>query len=289
MNNFKIETATKSHVEEAAKIFFESFNTFNQSVGLPPEWPSIEFCNQVVDNIVHHSGYYSVVALNPESKIIGSNFLECHDEVAAPGPISVALKTQDKGIGKALMEEVMIHSDRLGKKSIRLVQVANNNKSFSLYANLGFETKEILTYVRGRLTTEHMNDCVVRKITDQDFGKCDSLYMEANGFSRINDIRQNIDCHVVEKGNRIVGYHTAPSLLGHGIFKSEEAFISLVGHLSRAQGDELNFHIPARLYPEILSFLLTNGFKTIRQEILMAKGTYNYPSSSFIYLPGMAY
>ncbi|MZE56021.1 hypothetical protein GTY86_33090, partial [Streptomyces sp. SID5770] len=110
-------------VEAAAAIFFESFNSFNASVGLAPEWPNLEFCRNVILGFIEHPGYKAFVALDGKGRVIGSNFLEFHDSVAAPGPISVEAGEQNRGAGRLLMLASIDCAWALGKTSIRGVQV----------------------------------------------------------------------------------------------------------------------------------------------------------------------
>ena len=70
----------------------------------------------------------------------GSNFLLRPDEVGAVGPVSVDPGLQAKGLGRALMEDVLRHARDSGTGKVRLMQDAFNAVSLSLYASLGFDT-----------------------------------------------------------------------------------------------------------------------------------------------------
>lgn len=290
-----VREATKADVAAAAQIFHDSFNSFNASVGLPPEWPNVEFCQQAVGGFVQHPGYYAIVA-EEDHVVVGSNFLEMHDDATAPGPISVSNQAQNSGIGRILMQDVITLSERMGKKSIRLVQVANNAKSFGLYATLGFETKELLTAIVGISSEREDYGFTIRPMQNDDVEPCASLYEATNHISRKNDIAFSLHpaspfspVVAVDAQGTIAAYSTGFFLLGHTVATSEAALKALINSVSGQQAPQpLLMHLPTRLYPQIAMWALDHGLKVLRQEILMVKGKYHDPSLH-IYLPGMAY
>jgi hypothetical protein len=54
-----------------------------------------------------HPGYYGVVA-ELDGRIVGSNFLDERDPIAAVGPLTVDPSLQDNRVGRLLMEAVLI-------------------------------------------------------------------------------------------------------------------------------------------------------------------------------------
>ncbi|MFE9500613.1 GNAT family N-acetyltransferase [Streptomyces collinus] len=300
--NFIVREASGRDVPEMGRIFFESFNDFNRSVGLSPEWPSMEFACNAVQGFVDHPGYKAFVAVNAEGRVVGSNFLECHDFVAAPGPISVDSGRQNRGVGRLLMQAVIDCAQEMGKTSIQGVQLASNTKSYALYADMGFIPREQLVALVGFPSGIHneFSKFEARPMMEQDAPHCIDLFHAQNGYSRARDISlaaQRIspwaDPFVVEDGSgEIVGYTTGLSLLGHMSCTSEESmralYVKASAQISDINGNPPLIHIPARLYPETVQWAIQRGVKVLRLETLISIGEFNYPKSG-VYCPGMAY
>lgn len=130
---------------------------------------------------------------------------------------------------------------------------------------------------------------LIREMEAGDVAACDELFQRTNGCSRKNDIAASlknpppIRPYVILRDGEIAGYHTGFYLLGHGVYRSEEAF----RHLVSAVPGEVLVHLPIRLHPELLRWCLLDGWKTVRQEILISLGLYQEPDG--IYCPGMGY
>lgn len=296
--------ATARDAKEMARIFYDSFTEFNLSVGLPPEWPSQEFCLRTIKSFIAHPGYRSFVAVDTSGKILGSNFLEVHDFVAAPGPISVEGSSQNSGAGRLLMDTVLDCARELGKQSIQGVQLAQNIKSYGLYASMGFVPREQLVALQGfpLQSPKPSFPFSVRAMQECDAAACDDLFMKVNGYSRLADITLAAkhqspwaDPYVIHcKGSGVIaGYTTGLSLLGHMCCATEEATRILYLHAAQEMHEQRNgkvplIHLPGRLYPDLLQWVLSTGVKILRLETLISIGYYNSPSGG-IYCPSMAY
>lgn len=305
-SSFKIRKATIHDIKPASEIFLQAFNSFNATVGLPPEWPNLEFCEGIVGSLIQNPGFYAIVAEDHEGRIIGSNFLEKHDDITAPGPISVDNKTQNGGVGRALMQEVIDYSYSIEKKEIRLVQVSNNTKSYALYASMGFEPRETMTAIVGYVDPNGSyinNEWVVRDMEERDAKACDELFKSTNQFSRFNDIAGSMHLMtphqpyvITNSTGKLLGYTTGLFLLGHTICESQDVFKALISSISNSMKKNAVprmpppiFHLTARLYPGILQWSLKEAnLKILRQEVMLTMGRYCDPQKN-VYCPGMAY
>ncbi|WP_079408583.1 GNAT family N-acetyltransferase [Streptomyces sp. 3211] len=302
--SFWVRESDPADVEEMSRVFFHSFNSFNDSVGLPPEWPSLEFCQHAVQGFLDHPGYMAFTALDRLSgRILGSNFLEYHDSVAAPGPISVAEEFQGVGVGRMLWQASLDAAQEIGKESVQAVQLASNVKSFGLYARMGFIPREQLIALTGfpsQYPELEYERFLVRPMEMGDIHACGTIFERINGYSRAHDIALAAsgkspwaDPYVVENADKsIVGYTTGLSLLGHMCCNSEDAMQALFLHASKLMQERQKnpplIHLPGRLYPESLLQFLTVGVKVLRLETLISRGVYNYAQNG-CYCPGMAY
>ena len=106
----------------------------------------------------------------------------------------------------------MDRANERGAAGVRLVQAAFHNRSFSLYASLGFDVREPLAFMQGRITERHIPGCAVRPATPADAAACNALSQRLHGFDRGAELAAAIvqgTARVVERGKRITGYTTA--------------------------------------------------------------------------------
>ncbi len=298
-----IRQARLDDLEPIAQILFDSFNDFNASVSLPPEWPSVDFARAAVRGFIESPDYYAIVALDEDGRVVGSNFLDERDFVAAPGPISVARGS--RGHGFALMAAIFARAEEIGKTYVRGVQHASNVRSYQLWMSLGFTPREQLCALTGFVNSDlRVRGAVeIRAMRAEDVEACDAMFQRAHGFSRRNDIRAAVATPgpaapyvaVSARDGRIVGYTTGFWLLGHVMCESEEVLRDLwigASHAMRAEEGRVPpplVHLPARLYPDTLRWALHEAsLRVLRLETLITMGPYEDLRSG-VYCPGMAY
>ena len=113
---------------------------------------------------------------------------------------------------------------------VRLVQTAYHNRSFSLYAKLGFEIREPLSVMVGSPIKESVPGYKVRAATDADVAACDRLHFAVHGHERGRELRDAIKegtANVVEHLGRITGYATAIGYAGYAVGESNEELKAL--------------------------------------------------------------
>ena len=71
-----------------------------------------------------------------------------------------------------------------GAVGVRLVQDSFNMLSLSLYASLGFEVKEPLLLMRGKLNGKLPPGIIVRPLEKKDLGECAALCGDCFDFRR---------------------------------------------------------------------------------------------------------
>ena len=114
---------------------------------------------------------------------------------------------------------------------MRLVQTAYHNRSFSLYAKLGFEMREPLSLMVGTPIGESIPGYTVRAATDADLEACNGLCIAVHGLDRGGELRDAIATAaptVVEHLGRITGYATAIGYVGHAVGESNNDLMALI-------------------------------------------------------------
>ena len=283
----KLIRAEPQHVGEMGRICYEAFKELHDRHRLPLDVPSATLARQLLGMMVSRSDFYSVVALL-EGQVVGSNFLCFSDPVAAIGPITVEPGHQGQGIGLALMQDVVDHGRRRGIERIRLMQETINAGSLSLYASMGFDSREEVAYLQAAAAPAE--DPSVRPVTDKDLAAVEKLSADIYQTSRRNEvaaaIRYGFTPLLRQRDGRVTGY-LIPGLFGHGVAESADDACALVGEMARRLPPEAaRFFCPVRqanFYRQVLKM----GCRTIKVLTLMTLGPYEPPRE--VWLPSVLY
>lgn len=152
-SGLRVRRMQPGDLNAAADICFTAFNSFNATVGLDPEFPprepvDVPYTLYAPGAEGGENGFAGFVCVDGSDSIVGANLLDFRDGVGGIGPIcSVA-----SGAGKLLMKAVMKEAAERGVRAVRLLQVAQSARSFSLYLSLGFEPRRVNLEYQGKCT-----------------------------------------------------------------------------------------------------------------------------------------
>jgi hypothetical protein len=228
-----------------------------------------------------HPGFYCVVA-EAEGRVIGSNCLDERANVAGVGPITVDPETQNRGVGRRLMEAVMDRATERGAPGVRLVQAAFHNRSLSLYSSLGFDVREPLSCMQGKTRQRSVAGCAVRPAIPDDIDHCNALSQRVHGLDRGRELADAIGqgtAVVVERDARITGYASSLAFFGHATAETNSDLQALI-----ASAD--SFGGPGILVPSrnsvLFQWCLANGLKVVQPMTLMSLGLYSNPEGAWL-------
>lgn len=274
--------------ERCGEIFYEAFTTIAKQHNFPPDvsppeaTPTSTWSRRFSD-----PSAYAVVA-ELDGRLVGSNFLDERDPIAAVGPISVDPSVQDSRIGRQLMEDALDRVAQQGYPGVRLVQAAYNNRSLVLYTKLGFDVREPVISMQGPPLALQIPGYTVRAATQGDLDKCNQLCLRIHGHERggalLNAIQQGT-ATVVEYGGRITGYATVIGFPGYAVGEHNEDLKALIGAAPEIVG-RAGFLLPTR-NGELFRWCLEHGFRVVQPMTLMSLGVYNEPTGAF--LPSIYY
>lgn len=281
-----LRPGTAADAPECGRICFEAFAGIARQHGFPPDVPSAEVATGMVEMVVNHPGFYSVVA-ELDGRIVGSNFLDERSPVVGVGPITVDPAVQNGGIGRRLMEDVMHRAAEQRAPGVRLLQSGYHTRSFALYAGLGFEFRETAACLQGTPIGGTVPGYEVRPATDADLAACNEVCRSVHGIDRggeLTDALKMGTARVTEHGGRITGYATDLSFFAHAVGGSTEDIRALIAAAPAFGG-------PGILVPAsnsaLLQWCLGNGLKVVQLMSLMTTGLYNEPAGA--YLPSVLY
>jgi predicted N-acetyltransferase YhbS len=279
--NTQIRRATREDIDVLGDICYRAFCTIADQHNFPHEFPAPEAALGVVRSMVTTPGFYGIVAeLN--GCVAGSNFMDERSTIAGIGPISVDPEVQNGGAGRAMMQHMLDRIEANRVPGVRLVQTAFHNRSFSLYAKLGFEIREPLSVMIGTPINESIPGYEVRAASDADVAACDRLHFAVHGHERGRELRDAIKAgtaNVAEHLGRITGYATAIGYGGYVVGESNEELKALISAATEFAG--CGPQIPSR-NGELLRWCYSKGLRLMQLNTLMTVGLYNEPRLPFI-------
>jgi predicted N-acetyltransferase YhbS len=281
-----IRRATSEDAPACGQICYEAFHKISTDHNFPPDLPTPEGGVGAITSAFSHPGFYCVVA-EADGRIAGSNCLDERDAIAGVGPITIDPKTQNRGIGRKLMEAVLDRARERNVAGVRLVQAAFHNRSLSLYTTLGFDVREPLSVMQGTAIKKTYEGFAVRKAQPSDLEACNQVALRVHGHHRggeLADAIQQGTATIVERQGRITGYASSLAFFGHAVAETNPDLQAII---AAADG----FGGPGILLPsrdaELFRWCLANGLRVVQPMTLMALGLYNEPKGAF--LPSILY
>ena len=281
MSTLTIRRAAPEDALACAEICYQAFHAINAEHGFPDDLPSAEAAVGVMETMFGHPGFYCVVA-EENGRIIGSNCMDERSPIAGIGPITIDPGTQNRGIGRKLMLEVMDRARERNFPGIRLVQAAFHRRSLSLYATLGFDAREPLSVMQGPAIKKTFDGCSVRPATAADLDACNLVCTKVHGHHRGGDLSDSIangSAAVVERGGRITAYCTSLAFFGHAVAESNLDLQALIAAADAFGGSGIL--VPTR-NAELFRWCLANGLRVVEPMTLMTVGLYNEPAGAYL-------
>jgi predicted N-acetyltransferase YhbS len=282
----RLRAMTPADVDDCGRICYEAFYTIASRHDFPPDFAAVQPARALLASLQSHPEIFSVVAESDE-RIVGSNFLDERSAIFAVGPVTVAPDVHDGGIGRTLMQAVLDRGVERQALGVRLVQVAYNTGSMSLYTKLGFQTREPLAAIQGKPVLLHLKGFEVRDAAYGDVQECNSLCAQVHGHDRGGELRDAIShgsAKVVECDGRITGYTTGISFFGHSVAARNDDLMALIASADDLPGN--GFLVPLR-NAELLRWCFQQGLRLVYMLNLMALGFYQEPRGPF--LPSIGY
>jgi predicted N-acetyltransferase YhbS len=281
-----IRQAEPADASTCGQICFDAFSRINATHSFPCDFPGPEFAQGVMSMMFSHPGFYCVVA-DFGGQIEGSNCMDERSIISGVGPITVNPETQNRGVGRKLMQAVIARANEQGAAGVRLVQAAFHNRSLSLYASLGFSVREPLSCIQGRTKQRDLPGCSVRPAILSDVDRCSAISKRVHGFERGRELADAIGQNtavVVEREGRITGYASSLAFWGHTTAETNLDLKALIASAESFGGSGIL--VPTR-NSELFQWCLANGLRVIQPLTLMSQGLYNEPEGAW--LPSIAF
>jgi GNAT superfamily N-acetyltransferase len=278
--------AKPQHVPELGRICYEAFKDIAESHDFPPDFPNAKFAEGVIGMLVGREDSYSVAALIND-RPVGSNFLSLSDATSGVGPITVDRSVQGKGIGRALMQDVIDYARRNKIQNVRLLQDAFNMGSLSLYTSLGFGVKDAAALMQ---SAPGKPDGTVRSVVEADLAAIEELSRRIYKTSRRNEaaaaVLGGFSPLLRERHGRVVGYYI-PGVFGHGVAETEEDALAMIGESARLLPPQAARFFCPLSEADFYRNALKAGCRAIKVMNVMALGPYEAPEK--VWMPSVLY
>src|SRR5262249_36398929 len=160
--------------EACGRICYEAFKGIAEAHGFPLDFSTPEVAVAALARRLSQPGFHVIVA-ELDGRVVGSNVLDERSTITGLGPISVDPVVQNRAIGRELMRAALRRNAERGVPGLRLVQTTYHRRSLSLYAKLGFETRELLVNLQGPRLSVRVPGHVVRRASNADLEPCNAL------------------------------------------------------------------------------------------------------------------
>ncbi|HYO07846.1 MAG TPA: GNAT family N-acetyltransferase [Tepidisphaeraceae bacterium] len=260
------------------KLAFDAFGDIARQHNFPYDFPAQEMAHGFAEMICNHPNLVGRVAVDGQ-RVVGCNFLWRRNRIGGVGPICVEPSLQARGTGRRLMQAI-IDAGR-DMPGIRLVQDSFNRASLSLYASLGFDVREPLAVMTGKLAAPAPAGATARPMTADDLPRCAEICTRVHGFDRTGELRDAIGmfrAHVLERGGRVVAYASSPWIwhMNHGVAETEADLHDLLAGISATVPDPIALLVPLR-QTDLFRWLMSQGARVMKPMNLMSMGWYQEP------------
>jgi GNAT superfamily N-acetyltransferase len=276
-----IRRAKPEDAPVCGKVCFDAFYKISTSHGFPCDFPSSDVAVGLLSMMFSHPGFYYVVA-ESEGCVVGSNCLDERSAIAGLGPMTVDPSMQDRGVGRKLMEAVLVRTRERNFPGVRLLQTAFHNRSLALYSRLGFDAREPVSVMQGPPLRKRIEGCSVRPARVSDIEDCKRLCMQVHGHDRTGELAdavKNRTAVVVERHERITGYATVLAFFGHAVAETNLDLQALIASAEAFAGPGII--VPTR-NSHLFRWCLENGLRVVQPMTLMSFGLYNEPAGAYL-------
>jgi GNAT superfamily N-acetyltransferase len=281
-----VRLALPEDVAVCGQICYEAFQKISTDHNFPPDFPTPESGVRPLSHMFSDPRFYCVVA-EVDGRIAGSNCLDERGAIAGVGPITIDPKTQNRGVGRRLMEAVLDRARERNFAGVRLVQAAFHNRSLSLYTTVGFDVREPLSVMNGSPIKKTFEGFAVRKAQPSDLEACNQVALLVHGHHRGGELSDGIQqgtASVVERHGRITGYTSSLAFYGHTVAETNADLQAIIAASDGFGGPGIL--VPSR-NSELFRWCLANGLRVVQPMTLMSLGLYNEPQGAF--LPSVLY
>ena len=284
-----VRPVTAADVSAVGEIIAVAFNDVFQRHGFPAPWPQLQAAEIVPSVYVSYPGVRGFVAQR-DGRVVGSGFVLIRGDKAGIGPVAIAPEAQGSGAGRAIMERLL--EEARDCSSVRLIQEAFNNVSFSLYSKLGFVPREVapLLVAEDPRPKPAANSAAVRPMTPVDLEAVAALDARLTGMRRQPEYALLLGLGrqlVCERDGRLTGFLCRVSagdstLLGPAAAEGLDDLKGLLCEAAQLPGPRPIYLRLVASQHEVLRYVFDAGFVISNIGTYMVRGEWQPPRGAHL-------
>jgi predicted N-acetyltransferase YhbS len=232
----RVRQLTEADLEAVGEILFEAFGGVYAERGFRSPFPSIDAGAWLARSYLDLDPAGAVVAIRG-NRIDGIGFAHMRGKVTSIGPVA-ARPAVGTGAGRAVMERLLEIAESSGARAVRLFQDAFNPGSFALYAQLGFEPKDVVSYAvadpsrdRAKSRITSANGVRIREIKAREIDAAIELDHALTGADR------RVDFQLILQSGRAYGLFREADLAGYLFIREGASRVALAPGAARELAD----------------------------------------------------
>jgi ribosomal-protein-alanine N-acetyltransferase len=279
-----IRTIKPADNEAAGALLYRAFESAAGDHGFLPPWDDEAQARALLER--HREGTSSRMVVAEEGgALVGVGAVRLRGEVATIGPLATYI--QGRGIGGALLDELLRRADEAGTLAQRLYVDAWNPPAFALYAGRGFGVIDTVAHVERAPAPGPALDSArgleVRAFEPRDQDEVQRLDRRLTGHDRPADLAELVRLVARRRGD-VVGYLGASEagntiLLGPAVAVDASDLFTLITHVLAESGGQgwsaAGRPLRARLSttaPAACMAALGLGFRVRELGVIMSRG-----------------
>ena len=139
-----IRPVQAADIRRCGEIMYLAFKTIAEQHNFPPDFPNADVTSNVLGMLKDAPVFDGFVAVE-EGSILGSIFVSRRSPVGGVSAITVDPESQNRSVGRQLMQAAMSHLGDQGHTRQQLIQAGYHSRSLCLYAKLGFIATDLLS------------------------------------------------------------------------------------------------------------------------------------------------
>ncbi|MCG8420503.1 MAG: GNAT family N-acetyltransferase [Proteobacteria bacterium] len=285
----KVRTLEQTDLEPASALLFQVFDRVAKKHNYQPPWPGESDVSGLLGRYRRDEPACVVVA-EEGGAVIGVGAARVRGEVASIGPI--AAYVDGRGIGGAIVDELLLRVENAGAVASRLYVDAWNPSAYALYAGRGFAVFDVVMHIERAPgpapSLDSARGLEVRPFETRDLEQLRRFDQRLTGHDRGPDLADTVRLVARRRGD-IVGYlgaqHSAGSTkLGPAVAVDASDLATLMagtltaeqsGQSARAAGLSRDEPQVARLStaaPVVSMAALGLGFRVRELGVVMSRG-----------------
>lgn len=237
-----IRTLKPADMEAAAALLYRAFESSAGTHGFPAPWASEPQARGLLERY-RESATGRVLVAEEGGAVVGVGAVRLRGEVATLGPIATYI--QGRGIGGALVDELLRRADEAGALAQRLYVDAWNPAAYALYTGRGFGVVDTVVHIERAPAPgpalESARGLEVRAFEARDLDEVQRLDRKLTGHDRPEDLGAHVRLVARRRGD-VVGYLGAAHpgdaedaiLLGPAVAVDASDLFTLITHALHA-------------------------------------------------------